>query len=142
VSICLQEISQRQAGYTAQQTSEEFILFFDSLSPKACPFLSLEKPQWFDEIYFGGNDCLTSFSYFSLVLDISGASFGGAVITYSPHGGSNQKWYFDDDFTIRSGTGMVLDVEGSNFRQGTRIVGFRKHGGQNQKFRIEPFNSK
>ena len=82
-----------------------------------------------------------SFSYFSLVLDITGASAGGAVITYSAHGGNNQKWHFDDDFTIRSGTGLVLDVEGNNFRQGTRIVGSKKQGGQNQKFRIEPFNN-
>jgi hypothetical protein len=82
------------------------------------------------------------FSYFSLVLDMRQANFGGAVFTYTPHGGSHQKRYFDDDFTIRNGTGMVLNVEGNNFQQGTRIVGFQKQGGQNQKFRIEPFNNK
>lgn len=104
--------------------------------------MSAEKPQTFNVIVVAGNDRLTSFSYFSLTLDISGARHGGPIITYTPHGGSNQKWYFDDDFTIRSGTGMVLDVEGSKFQQGTRIIGYRKHGGHNQKFRIEPYNNK
>jgi hypothetical protein len=36
---------------------------------------------------------------------------------------------------------MVMDVEGSKFNQGTRILGFKKHGEQNQKFRIETYNS-
>jgi hypothetical protein len=87
--------------------------------------------QQLDEIQFGGNECLTSFSYFSLVLDITGGHHGGAIITYSPHGGNNQKWYFDDDSTIRSGTGLVLDIEGGKFQQGTRILGFTKHGADN-----------
>jgi hypothetical protein len=87
---------------------------------------------------FGGNECLTSFTYFSLVLDIAGGVEGAALITFSPNGGDNQKWYFDDDCTIRSGTGLVMDIEGNNFEQGSRILGFTKHGGDNQKFRIEP----
>lgn len=82
------------------------------------------------------------FSYFRLVLDISGANYGGSVITYGANGGSNQKWYFDDDFTIRSGTGMVLEPEGSRLEQGRRMIGFRKLGGHSQKFRIEPYNNK
>jgi hypothetical protein len=66
---------------------------------------------------------------------------GGAIIINTPKGDNNQNWYFDDDSTIRSGTGMVLDVDDSKFQQGTRILGFKKHGGQNQKFRTEPYNS-
>jgi hypothetical protein len=62
------------------------------------------------------------------------------VITYSPHGGSHQKWFFDDDFTIRSNTGMVMDIEGGRSSQGTRVIGYGKHGGQYQKFRIVPYN--
>ncbi|XP_023714204.1 endo-1,4-beta-xylanase A [Cryptotermes secundus] len=76
------------------------------------------------------------------VLDIAQSGHGAPLITYSPHGGSNQKWYFDDDFTIRSGTGLVMDIEGGRSHQGTRIIGFGKHGGHNQKFRIEPYNRK
>ena len=82
-----------------------------------------------------------SFSYFSLVLDLTSAETGGAVITYSAHGGTHQKWYFNDDFTIRNGTGRILEVEGNNFRQGTRIVGLKNQVGHNQKFRIEPFSN-
>jgi hypothetical protein len=81
-----------------------------------------------------------SASCFSLVLDISGGKQNGSLITYTPHGGTNQKWYFDDDFTIRSGTGMVIEIEGGKPRQGARVIGIRKHGGQTQKFRIEPYN--
>jgi hypothetical protein len=85
---------------------------------------------------------LTGISCFSLALDIAEGRQGGPIITFSPHGNNNQKWYFDDDFTIRSGTGMVIDIEGGRSNQGTRVIGYQKHGGHNQKFRIEPYNRK
>ena len=77
-----------------------------------------------------------------LVLDISGGSHGSPIITYKGHGGGNQQWFFDDDFTIRSGTGMVLDVENGASSPGARIIGYTKHGAPNQKFRIVPHNKK
>ncbi|KAJ9593322.1 hypothetical protein L9F63_015142, partial [Diploptera punctata] len=77
-----------------------------------------------------------------LVLDISGGNHGAPVITFKGHGGGNQKWYFEDDFTIRNGTGMVMDVEHGAAAPGTRIIGYPKHGAPNQKFRIVPFNRK
>jgi hypothetical protein len=85
---------------------------------------------------------LTSVPRFSFVLDIAQGGHGSPLILYNPHGGTNQKWFFDDDFTIRSGTGLVLDIEGGASYQGTRIIGYGKHGGHNQKFRIEPYNKK
>ncbi|PSN42601.1 hypothetical protein C0J52_19718 [Blattella germanica] len=76
--------------------------------------------------------------YDKLALDISGGSHGAPIITYNSHGGHNQKWFFDDDFTIRSGTGMVMDIEGGQGYQGARVISYNKHGGPNQKFRIVP----
>ena len=71
-------------------------------------------------------------------MDISGGSHGAHVIVFQAHGGGNQKWYFDDDFTIRSGTGMVLDVKGGALVQSANLIGYSKHGGANQKFRVVP----
>jgi hypothetical protein len=62
------------------------------------------------------------------------------VITFSPHGGRNQKWFFDKDFTIRSITGMVMDIECGISSEGVRVIGHRKNGWETQKFRIEPYN--
>jgi uncharacterized membrane protein YgcG len=73
-----------------------------------------------------------------IVLTIAGCADGAAIITHEAHGGTNQKWYFDDNSTIRSSTGMVMDVEGCKLQKGTKIIGYEKHGGVNQKFRMEP----
>lgn len=53
---------------------------------------------------------------------------------------SKQKWYFDDDFTIRNEDGLVLDVQKGSKKAGTQVIAFKKHGEPNQKFRIVPIN--
>jgi hypothetical protein len=57
-----------------------------------------------------------------------------------PSGTAKQKWYFDDDFTVRNDDGMVLDVQKGSKEAGTQVIAFKKHGGPNQKFRIVPIN--
>lgn len=57
------------------------------------------------------------------------------IITYPPHGGLNQKWTFDPDFTIRSHLGKVLDVAKDGNKISGKMVAYPKHGGPNQKFR-------
>jgi hypothetical protein len=54
------------------------------------------------------------------------------------NGQDNQKWHFDDDFTIRSETGSVLDVKDSSVESGAPIIAFGKTGGGSQNFRIVP----
>jgi hypothetical protein len=73
-----------------------------------------------------------------LVLDIAGGSEKGKIILWNKHGGDNQKWYFDEDFTIRSGLGFVLDVEHASTDNSSGLLAFAKHGKDNQKFRIVP----
>jgi hypothetical protein len=57
-----------------------------------------------------------------------------------PSGTATQKWYFDDDFTVRNEDGIVLDVQKGSKEAGTHVIAFNKHGGPNQKFRIVPVN--
>jgi hypothetical protein len=73
-----------------------------------------------------------------LVLDVEGGAENGKIIMWSKNGGDNQKWYFDDDFTIRSGLGFVLDVKEASTQDCTTLLAFSKHGQENQKFRIVP----
>jgi hypothetical protein len=54
------------------------------------------------------------------------------------HGGDNQKWYFDDDLTIRSELGFVLDVKFRSTENGATLICYPKHGDDNQKFRVVP----
>jgi hypothetical protein len=52
--------------------------------------------------------------------------------------GVNQKWHFDEDMTIRSEMGYVLDVvHGSKINNST-VIAYNKNGRDNQKFRILP----
>jgi hypothetical protein len=53
-------------------------------------------------------------------------------------GGDNQKWYFDEDMTIRSELGYVLDVKFSSKINNSSVIAFSKHGKDNQKFRVLP----
>jgi hypothetical protein len=53
-------------------------------------------------------------------------------------GEHNQKWYFDQDMTIRSELGFVMDVKRSSTINMSTIIAFTKHGRDNQKFRILP----
>lgn len=57
------------------------------------------------------------------------------VIIYHPHGGPNQKWIFDRDFTIKSYLGKVLDVAKGGKAMSGELIAYPKHGGANQKFR-------
>jgi hypothetical protein len=79
----------------------------------------------------------TEFSAFRLVLDISGRKQSGAIIM-SENGGDYQKWYFEDDQTIRSELHLVLDVKISSTENGSLVIAYSKHSGNNQKFRIFP----
>jgi hypothetical protein len=75
-----------------------------------------------------------------LALDIAGGSENGKIIMWDKHGGDNQKWHFDEDFTIRSGLGFVLDVEKASTDNYAGLLAYSKHGKDNQKFRIVPVN--
>lgn len=75
--------------------------------------------------------------FYSLVLDVG---MNDKIIMVEPNGTEKQKWYFDDDFTIRNEQGMVLDIPKGSKEAGTPVIAFKKHGGPNQKFRIVPIN--
>jgi len=79
----------------------------------------------------------TEFSAFRLVLDISGRN-KSAVIIMSENEGAYQKWYFEEDQTIRSELGFVLDVKHNSKENGSTVIAYTKHGQNNQKFRILP----
>lgn len=57
------------------------------------------------------------------------------VIIYPAHGGLNQKWTFDSDFTIRNHLGKVLDIAKKGNSLSGNLIAYPKHGGPNQKFR-------
>jgi len=54
------------------------------------------------------------------------------------NGESEQKWHFDEDMTIRSALGFVLDVKLTSKMHSSTVIAFSKHGEDNQKFRILP----
>jgi hypothetical protein len=78
------------------------------------------------------------FSAFRLALDISGGGETGEIIMWSDNGGDNQKWNFDDDMTIRSGTGSVLEVKDGSMENSAPLVATSKENQNSQKFRIVP----
>lgn len=57
------------------------------------------------------------------------------VITFPQHGGLNQKWTFNPDFTIQCHLGKVLDLAEKKNSLSGNLIGYPKHGGPNQKFR-------
>jgi hypothetical protein len=57
---------------------------------------------------------------------------------WGEHGGDNQKWHFDDDLTIRSELGYVLDVKGGSADNSTTLIAASKQGHVHQKFRVVP----
>lgn len=71
-------------------------------------------------------------------MDVAGPSnVGASVITYSPNGGNNQKWYFNSDGTISSGVNdLVLDVKGGSLNPGATLCAYTRHGNDNQQFEI------
>jgi hypothetical protein len=56
----------------------------------------------------------------------------------SENGGENQQWYFDEDMTIRSDLGYVLDVKSNSKINNSSVIAYNKLGRDNQKFRILP----
>ena len=62
----------------------------------------------------------------------------GEIIMWPENGGDNQKWYFDDDLTIRSALGFVLDVKDASRENSSTLLAYPKQGLDNQKFRIVP----
>jgi len=82
----------------------------------------------------------SEFFAFRLALDIAGGNETGNVILWSQHGGDNQRWHFDDDLTIRSELGFVMDVTRRSTDSGTPIIAYRHHGDDNQRFRIVPIS--
>jgi hypothetical protein len=54
------------------------------------------------------------------------------------NGGDNQKWHFDEDLTIRSEVGYVLEVKEARLQNSSPLVGSTKNGQEHQKFRIVP----
>jgi hypothetical protein len=75
---------------------------------------------------------------FRLVLDISGGKEHGDVVMWSDNGGDNQKWNFDEDMTIRSELGSVLQVKDSSTDNCASIVAAGNEGNESQKFRVVP----
>jgi hypothetical protein len=59
---------------------------------------------------------------------------------WSDNGGDNQKWDFDEDLTIRSGLGHVLDVKDGALENGAGLTAVSKHGLDSQKFRVVPIS--
>ncbi len=59
---------------------------------------------------------------------------------HPPHGGLNQRWIFDNDFTIKNHRGKVMDIatRKSMFTgsESTELIAYPKHGGWNQQFRL------
>ena len=60
------------------------------------------------------------------------------MIIMIENGEDNQKWSFEDDQTINSELGLVLDVQLSLEENGSPVIAYNKHNGDNQKFRILP----
>lgn len=73
-----------------------------------------------------------------LVLDVEGGAENGKIIMWSKNGGDNQKWHFEDDLTIKSGLGFVLDVKEDATDNRTTLMAYSRHGQDNQKFRVVP----
>ncbi|XP_069681494.1 uncharacterized protein [Periplaneta americana] len=67
------------------------------------------------------------------LMDISGGGSTGDIILWIPTGGENQRWLFDQDFTIRCGLGTVLDAS-----SGSTLVAATKTASDAQKFRVAP----
>jgi hypothetical protein len=80
----------------------------------------------------------TEVSTFRLSLDIKGGGMHGEITMWPDTGGANQKWHFDDDLTIRSDLGSVLDVTDGSADNGTRLIATSKLGQEHHKFRVVP----
>jgi len=96
-----------------------------------CYFLIVQISLSFSEKF------TTEFSAFRLVLDVSERNKGGVIIM-SENEGAYQKWYFEEDQTIRSELGLVMDVKFYSKENGSTVIAYSKHGQNNQKFRILP----
>jgi hypothetical protein len=70
------------------------------------------------------NNGMISSKLNNLVLDVG---TNDRVVMVEPNGTEKQKWYFDDDFTIRNEEGMVLDVPKGSKEAGNHVIAFKKH---------------
>ena len=95
-------------------------------------FFIVQSSLWFSEKF------TAEFSAFRLALDISGAQENGEIVMWTDHGGNNQKWNFDDDLTIRSELGTVLDVKDGSRENNSQLIATSSAGREHQKFRIVP----
>ena len=62
----------------------------------------------------------------------------GEIVMWPEHGGDNQKWHFDDDLTIRSELGIVLDVKDGSSEVNTPLLATKKLQREHQRFRVVP----
>ena len=63
-----------------------------------------------------------------------------SVIISKPKRGPQQLWEFEEDGTIRSKLGRVLDVYEIKTEPGTPVIAYPKNGGWNQNFRFIPIS--
>jgi len=54
------------------------------------------------------------------------------------NGGDNQKWHFDEDLTIRSELGHVMEVREARTQNSAPLAAASKSGEEHQKFRVVP----
>ena len=64
---------------------------------------------------------------------------GGQIVVWDQHSGPNQNWTFYPDGTIRSPSGLCLDISGGNVQKGTPIIAWPSNNGLNQKWTLRKF---
>ena len=80
----------------------------------------------------------TEVSTFRHGLDISGGNANGEIIMWGDNGGHNQKWNFDEDMTIRSGLGSLLEARGVSPESTPTIFAANTACQAKHKFRVVP----
>ena len=73
-----------------------------------------------------------------LVLDIEGGEKqGGRLMQYHDHNGTNQRFFFHPDGSIRSTSGeLCLDIQGGKVKNGTPIISWVSNNQSNQKWKV------
>jgi GTP-binding protein EngB required for normal cell division len=73
-----------------------------------------------------------------MVLDIwqSSKANGAKVILHTKHGGSNQKWRYENEMLVSQMHGKVLDLHGDSKGPETPMHVWTAHGGSNQKWKF------
>jgi len=87
------------------------------------------------QFIYNGTNIISAMS--RKVLDISGGEKqGGGIVQWDPNGGSNQQWRFSEDGTIRSPSGLCMDIYDNRVTNGTHIIAWTSNGQANQKWRV------